>query len=71
MNRLTTDDCEHVTRFYYSHADELRILNLENLDADYAKLNFVVDTLDDLHRVEEMESKVQYDFTPRVKVTAE
>jgi spore coat polysaccharide biosynthesis protein SpsF len=69
--RLSDDDCEHVTRFYYSHANEFRILNLENLDADYARLNFVVDTLDDLRRVEEMESKVQYDFTPQVKVTAQ
>jgi len=69
-SRLSEDDREHVTKFYYSHAGEFRILNLENLDTDYAKLNFVVDTLDDLRRVEEMESKVQYDFTPRVKVTA-
>lgn len=67
--RLSADDREHVTRFYYSHADEFRILNLENMDADYAKTNFVVDTLDDLRRVEEMESKVEYNFLPQVKVT--
>jgi spore coat polysaccharide biosynthesis protein SpsF len=69
-SRLSEDDREHVTKFYYSHTGEFRILNLENLDADYARLNFVVDTLDDLRRMEEMESKVQYDFRPRVKVTA-
>jgi spore coat polysaccharide biosynthesis protein SpsF len=67
--RLSADDCEHVTRFYYNHADEFRILNLENMDADYAKLNFVVDTLDDLHRVEAMEKTVKYDFTPQVRIT--
>jgi spore coat polysaccharide biosynthesis protein SpsF len=70
-NRLTADDCEHVTKFYYSHANEFRVLNVENLDADYAKLNFVVDTLDDLRRVEEMEVKVKYDFLPSVKATVQ
>jgi spore coat polysaccharide biosynthesis protein SpsF len=70
-SRLTADDCEHVTKYYYTHAEEFRILNLENLDTNYARLNFVVDTLDDLRRVEEMESKVQYDFIPQVKVTAQ
>jgi len=69
--RLSDQDCEHVTKFYYSHADEFQILNLENMDVDYAKLNFVVDTLDDLRRVEEMELKAQYDFMPQVKVTTE
>ena len=69
-DRLTAEDREHVTKFYYSHADEFRILNLENTDSKYARLNFVVDTLDDLHRVEKMEAKAQYDFTPQVKVTA-
>jgi len=67
--RLSVDDREHVTKYYYSHADEFKILNLENMDVDYAKLNFVVDTLDDLRRVEEMESKVSYDFVPPMKVT--
>ncbi|MFN3491516.1 MAG: hypothetical protein ACK40V_04775, partial [Anaerolineales bacterium] len=68
-NRLSDDEREHVTKFYYAHADEYKILNLENTDADYAKLNFVVDTFDDLRRVEEMETKIQYDFLPQVKVT--
>lgn len=68
-NRLSADDCEHVTKFFYASASEFRILNLENTDLDYAKMNFVVDTLDDLRRVEEMESKIQYDFLPKIKVT--
>jgi spore coat polysaccharide biosynthesis protein SpsF len=69
--QLSADDCEHVTKFYYANATEFRILNIENTDKDYAELNFVVDTLDDLHRVEELESKVEYDFLPQMKVTAE
>ncbi len=68
---LSDADREHVTKFYYANANEFRILNLENTDTDYAKLNFVVDTLDDLRRVEEMELKVQYDFMPQVKVTVQ
>jgi spore coat polysaccharide biosynthesis protein SpsF len=69
--RLSTDDREHVTKFYYANASEFRILNLENTNTDYARLNFVVDTLEDLRRVEEMESKVEYDFLPQMKVIAE
>jgi spore coat polysaccharide biosynthesis protein SpsF len=68
-NKLSADDCEHVTKFFYANANEFRILNLENLDAEYAKLNFVVDTFEDLRRVEEMEENILYDFLPQVKVT--
>lgn len=67
--RLSVDDREHVTKFYYANASEFRILNLENINEDYAKLNFVVDTLDDLRRVEELESRFEYNFLPQVKVT--
>lgn len=68
-SRLSDDDREHVTKFYYANANEFRILNLENTDPHYAKLNFVVDTLDDLRRVEELEKNFQYDFLPHVKAT--
>ena len=68
-NRLSDEDREHVTKFYYANANEFRILNLENTDPNYAKLNFVVDTFDDLRRVEDMETKINYDFLPQVKVT--
>jgi len=67
---LTGDQHEHLTKVYYDHADEFRILNLETRDASYAKLNFVVDTMEDLHRVEEMESKTRYDFVPDFEVTS-
>lgn len=68
-NRLSDDDLEHVTKFFYANVDEFKILNLENTNADYAKFNFVVDTFDDLRRVQEMETKIQYNFLPQVKVT--
>lgn len=68
-NKLSDDELEHVTKFFYANASKFRILNLENTDLDYAKLNFVVDTLDDLRRVEEMEENILYDFLPKIKVT--
>ena len=66
---LSAEDREHVTKFYYAHTDEFRVLNLENMDADYARLNFVVDTLDDLRRVEAMERSTRYDFPPTVTIS--
>ena len=68
-SQLTAEDREHVTRFYYSNADEFRILNLENLDPDYAERNFVVDTPEDLLRVEMMEPSTLHDFPAQLKVS--
>jgi spore coat polysaccharide biosynthesis protein SpsF (cytidylyltransferase family) len=51
--RLSDDEREHVTKFYYSHPTEFKILNLENKDATYGDLNFTVDTIEDLRRLEE------------------
>jgi spore coat polysaccharide biosynthesis protein SpsF len=67
--RLTDDQHEHVTTYYYGHANEFRILNIETTDPTYSKLDFVVDTLDDLHRVEQMESNTLYDFVPAMEVS--
>ena len=69
--RLSAEDCEHVTRFYYAHPEEFHILNLENVDSAYGKLNFAVDTLEDLRRVEEMVHTTRYDFAPEITITAE
>jgi spore coat polysaccharide biosynthesis protein SpsF len=68
--KLTDEAREHVTKVYYDRAGEFRILNLENADSSYSKLNFVVDTLEDLRRVEEMEWNTPYDFVPVVEVTS-
>ena len=67
---LTGEQREHVTKYYYEHANEFRILNIEATDPSYSKLDFVVDTLDDLRRVEEMESKTPYDYIPAMEISA-
>jgi len=69
MNRLSDSDLEHVTQYYYSHTEEFKILNIENLDIDYAHQNFVVDTMEDLLRVEQLEKVSKINYTPNVKVS--
>jgi spore coat polysaccharide biosynthesis protein SpsF len=66
---LTHEQREHVTKYYYDHPERFRILNLKNSDSSYSKMNFVVDTIDDLRRVEEMERNTPYDFTPAMEAT--
>jgi spore coat polysaccharide biosynthesis protein SpsF len=66
---LTGNQREHVTKYYYDHAREFRILNIEATDPSYSKLDFVVDTLADLRRVEEMESKTPHDFIPAMEIS--
>jgi spore coat polysaccharide biosynthesis protein SpsF len=51
-DRLTADENEHVTRYYYNHAAEFRILNVESGDADLGRQSFVVDTLEDHQRLQ-------------------
>jgi len=64
VDALTDDQREHVTKYYYEHAEKFRILNIETTDSSYSKLDFVVDTVDDLRRVEELESRTSRDFVP-------
>jgi len=66
---LSAAEREHVTKFYYAHADQFRIINFENTDAAYGQLNFAVDTLDDLRRLENYTGAFTQPFTPPLKVT--
>lgn len=50
--QLTADEKEHVTRFYYNYPNRFRIVNLESGDANLARENLVVDTLDDYRRLQ-------------------
>jgi len=68
---LTKDQREHVTRYYYEHAEKFRILNIETTDSSYSKLDFVVDTVDDLRRVEELEARISHDFIPSMEITSQ
>ena len=49
----TTDHFEHVTKYYYEHPDEFRIRNFSN-ERDLSSYRFVVDTPEDLKRIEEI-----------------
>ena len=49
----TTDHFEHVTKYYYEHPDEFRIRNFSN-ERDLSSYRLVVDTLEDLKRIEEI-----------------
>lgn len=54
LAELTDDDREHVTPFFYRHADRYRIVNVASDDAGLAQQSLAIDTLDDLRRLERM-----------------
>lgn len=49
---LVDEDREHVTRFYYRHPDRFRIVNVRSTDAAAVDLDFAVDSVADLERLE-------------------
>lgn len=51
--KLSSYDCEHVTPYYYANSDRFRILNVESSKPRPPGLSFVVDTVEDLHRLEQ------------------
>jgi spore coat polysaccharide biosynthesis protein SpsF (cytidylyltransferase family) len=50
--RLSPEQKEHLTRFYYDNPGSFRILNLESDEPDLATTNLSVDTVEDLRRIE-------------------
>lgn len=59
-NDLDAADREHVTPYFYRHADHFRILNVAAAEDWAGNAGFTVDTIDDLRRLE-----TAPDFTPR------
>lgn len=63
--RLTADEKEHITKVYYNHPQEFRMLNIESTDPALSKANFSIDTPEDLFRLEallrESEGSVIYE----------
>lgn len=49
---LTNDDREHVTPYFYRHAERFRIVNIVSGNPRLAALSLTVDTPDDLRRLE-------------------
>jgi spore coat polysaccharide biosynthesis protein SpsF len=51
-SELDDDDREHVTRFFYRQPDRYRIVGVESGDPSLAALDYSIDTIDDLQRLE-------------------
>ena len=62
---LTAEEKEHMTKVYYHHPQEFRILNIESTDPASSKTNLSIDTPEDLFRLEallpESEGSVIYE----------
>ncbi|HIA67991.1 TPA: hypothetical protein EYN98_18465 [Candidatus Poribacteria bacterium] len=49
---LTSAQQEHVTKVYYEKPEKYKIINVESLDPGLATINFSVDTIEDLYRLQ-------------------
>lgn len=52
-NRLSPEEQEHVTKVYYNHPADFRIINIASHDPLLAEQDFAVDTPDDLPKLEQ------------------
>ena len=52
--QLTVHDREHVTSVFYRNPDRFKIHNIESGNPKLATLELTVDTIDDLHRLEDL-----------------
>jgi spore coat polysaccharide biosynthesis protein SpsF len=53
-DRLTTEEQEHVTKYFYNQPGRFNMLNVDSGNAALAKMSFVVDTIEDLRRLEKL-----------------
>ena len=54
VHTLSAEEQEHVTTVFYRHPHRFRILNVTSGDPRQAELNYAVDTMEDLQRLEIM-----------------
>ena len=52
LDRLTAEEEEHATKVYYNHPENFKIMNLQSADPSLAETSFVIDTVEDLLRLE-------------------
>ena len=57
--RLTAEEQEHVTKYYYNHAGEFNIVNIESGLAEPPTEHLAVDTLEDFYRLERLALSVK------------
>ncbi len=60
---LSAADQEHVTPVYYRNPDQYRIVNIESGNPQLAELSLAVDTIEDLHRLEQLSQAEVQKFT--------
>ncbi len=54
LGALDADEREHITLIYYRHPDEYRITAVESADTSMADRRLVVDTIEDMRKMEEI-----------------
>lgn len=54
QEHLSAEEREHLTMVYYINSDRYSIVNLESSNPVLANMNFTIDTVADLHRLEEI-----------------
>ncbi|MFQ5630688.1 MAG: cytidylyltransferase domain-containing protein [bacterium] len=54
VSELSEDEQEHVTPYFYSHADRFRIVNIASEDHRMAMLSLAIDTVEDFQRLEKL-----------------
>jgi len=66
---LTPDQKEHVTKVYYDNHRDYSIMNVHSGKTGLASMNFCVDTLEDLRRLERMSNgiKNEYDYSVELR----
>lgn len=69
-SRLSPEDREHVTPFFYNHPNEFRILNLPGSPPVDPEPGYAVDTIEDLRRLEAGGSPPEFASRLRQHVTA-
>lgn len=63
---LTSEDLEHVTPYFYRHADRYRITNVESGDVRLSESSLAIDTVEDLHRLERLTLADLQRFSPPI-----
>jgi len=61
--KLSSEDREHVTPFFYRNPGGFRIVNVESGDPRLAEFSLAVDTVADLHRLEQLSEEDLHKFT--------
>lgn len=67
-HRLSAEEKEHLTKVYYDHPSEFRILNFSARNGCHGRESFAVDTVSDIERLEKLFSANKTPVTPAFEV---